>query len=207
MWASGESVLLRYLHSGRVSRVFPMTLVHEDESSTQLFIRSGTPIRTRCGVDGAPIPRELPYARRFALPWMLGDGLWSGHHVLMLTPAGAAHSFWPHWDTAWTFGGWYVNLQEPLRRSRFGFDTADHVLDVVVEPDLSSWRWKDEEELREAVAVGRFTTAQAAELYREGERALAALEARAWPFGRNWASWRPDPAWPEPALDAAAELP
>jgi hypothetical protein len=32
-----------------------------------------------------------------------------------------------------------VNVQELLRRTPFGFDTADNVLDVVIAPDLSSW--------------------------------------------------------------------
>ena len=63
--------------------------------------------------------------------WRLADARWSGHHVLMLTPVGAAHSFWAHWDDAWRFEGWYVNLQEPLRRTRFGWDTADEVLDYM----------------------------------------------------------------------------
>lgn len=205
MWSSGSPALLRYVHEGRVSRVFPVTVVADEGRSTQLFIASGTRIRARSTLDGRPIERAMPYRERFALPWRLGDGVWSGHNVLMLTPAGAAHSFWAHWNEEWRFGGWYVNLQEPLRRTRFGFDTADNVLDLVVDPDLSAWRWKDEDELRDAIGVGRFTAAEAAELYREGERALARLERREWPFDRDWSTWRPDPAWPPPALDPAAD--
>lgn len=205
MRSNGEPALLRYVHQGRVSRVFPVTVVADEPGSTQLFIGSGTPIRARAGLNGAAIARELPYRERFALPWRLGDDTWSGHHVLMLTPARAAHSFWAHWDESWRFGGWYVNLQEPLRRTRFGFDTADNVLDIVIEPDLSGWRWKDEDELRDAVAVGRFDEEEAAELYREGERAVRTLEQRAWPFDRDWTDWRPDPGWQAPRLDAEAE--
>jgi hypothetical protein len=205
MWSSGDAALLRYVHDGRVSRVFPVSVVADEPETTQLFIASGTPIRARAGLDGAPIARSTPYRERFAQPWRLGDNVWSGHNVLMLTPARAAHSFWAHWDEEWRFGGWYVNLQEPLRRSRFGFDTADNVLDVVVEPDLSGWRWKDEDELADAVEIGRFTPEEAEELRREGERAIATLEARSWPFDRDWTEWRPDPAWPQPALDPLAE--
>jgi hypothetical protein len=44
-----------------------------------------------------------------------------------------------HWEgAARAFGAWYVNLQEPFRRSRLGFDTQDLELDVVVSPDGSS---------------------------------------------------------------------
>jgi hypothetical protein len=191
---------MRYVHGGRVSRVKPMTVVEDVPGHVALFIAAGSPMKTRCGLDGVPIARGLPYAERFALPWRLCDGVWEGNSVLMLTPAGAGHSFWAVWDTEWRFEVWYVNVQEPLRRTRFGFDTADNVLDVVIEPDLSSWRWKDEDELEEAVRVGRFTPEQAAAVREEGRRAVATLEARAWPFDRDWRDWRPETTWPQPAL-------
>lgn len=206
MWSSGDAALLRYVHEGRVSRIFPVNVVADGPDSTQLFIGAGTPIRARARLDGTPIPRTLPYAERFSLPWLLGDDVWSGHHVLMLTPHGAAHAFWAHWDEDWRFEGWYVNLQEPLRPTRLGWDTADEVLDVVITPDLSQWNWKDEHELLAAVETGRFAEADTERLRREGERAIGTLERREWPFDREWASWRPDPEWPAPALDAAAEI-
>lgn len=200
MWASGDPVLLRYVHGGRISRVKPMSLVADTADHVALFIAAGSPMKTRCGLDGVPISRDLPYAERFALPWRLCAGVWKGNSVLMLTPAGAGHSFWAVWDESWRFDVWYVNVQEPLRRTRFGFDTADDVLDVVIAPDLSSWYLKDEHELEEAVRVGRFTRDQAEAVREEARRAVATLEARAWPFDRDWSEWRPDPAWPRPAL-------
>ena len=200
MWASGDPVLLRYVHGGRVSRGKPMTVVEDVPEHVALFIAAGSPMKTRCGLDGVPIRRDLDYAERFALPWRLCEGVWEGNSVLMLTPVEAGHSFWAVWDEDWRFEVWYVNLQEPLRRTPFGFDTADNVLDVVIDPDLSAWRWKDEHELEEAVRLGRFTLAEAEAVREEGRRAVATLEARAWPFDREWSDWRPDPAWPRPRL-------
>jgi predicted RNA-binding protein associated with RNAse of E/G family len=49
----------------------------------------------------------------------------------MLEP-GAWHSVDVEFDAAGAFAGWYVNLQEPLRRTGSGFDTVDLVLDLVV---------------------------------------------------------------------------
>jgi Protein of unknown function (DUF402) len=207
MWSSGDAALLRYVHDGRVSRIFPVNVVADEPGSVQLFIAAGTRIRARAGLDGRPIPRDLPYEERFALAWRLGDDVWSGHHVLMLTPRATAHSFWAHWDEEWRFEGWYVNLQEPLRETRLGWDTADEVLDVVVGPDLVEWRWKDEHELRAAVAAGRFTEDDAERLRGEGERAVATLERREWPFDRDLSGWRPDPRWPRPQLQPDAEAP
>jgi hypothetical protein len=207
MWSSGDAALLRYVHDDRVSRIVPAVVVEDGPVGVGLFVRTGTATRVRARADGSPIPRELPYAERFAGEWALGDGLWGGRHMLMLVPAGAAYAFWAVWDEAWELQEWYVNLQEPLRPSRFGWDTADSVLDLVVAPDLSSWSWKDEDELREAVRLGRFTEEQAAELYAEGGRAMASIERRDWPFDRDWAGWRPDPSWAHPRLDPAAETP
>lgn len=43
------------------------------------------------------------------------------------------------WDAAsWAFRGWYVNLQEPLRRTAVGHDMRDQALDIVIAPD-GSW--------------------------------------------------------------------
>ena len=199
-WQPGDAVVLRYVHGGRVSRVLPVTVVEDTDEHIALFVAAGSPMKTRCGLDGVPIRRDLSYAERFSLEWQLCDGRWEGNGVLMLTPVGAGHSFWAIWDERWRFEVWYVNVQEPLGRTEFGFDTADNVLDVVIEPDLSAWRWKDEHELEEAVRLGRFTPAQAEAVREEGRRAVRTLEDRAWPFVHDWSAWRPDPAWPRAAL-------
>jgi predicted RNA-binding protein associated with RNAse of E/G family len=113
--------------------------------------------------------------------------------------AHAIHLWWRPPD--WRFGGWYINLQEPIRPTPLGFDFMDHVLDVVIDPDLS-WRWKDEEELEEAVRLGLLSRQEAASIRAEGERVIAQLEAREPPFCDGWERWQPDPAWPIPGLAA-----
>ena len=199
-WRYGDAVALRYFRGGRPSWVKPVRVVEDSDELTALFLAAGTPIRKRARLDGSAIDRSLPYEERFPLAWRLTDAQWVGNHVLELTRPGAAHSYWLLWRApSWSFSGWYVNLQAPLRRSAVGFDTADHVLDVVVRPDLS-WRWKDEDELDAAVAVGHVTAAEARAIRAEGERALAALTGGAWPFDAPWARWRPDPTWTIPRV-------
>jgi len=87
-----------------------------------------------------------------------------------------------------------VNLQEPFRRSKFGVDTADQLLDLV-RTRGGEWRWKDEGELAEAVERGFLTDGEAAEVRAEAERVIA---ADAFPTG--WEDWEPDPSWPVPSL-------
>jgi hypothetical protein len=74
------------------------------------------------------------------------------------------------------------------------------VLDVVAEPDLSAWRWKDEDEFAWCQQVGILAPAEAAAIRAEGERAIQALERRASPFCDGWERWRPDPSWTPAAL-------
>jgi len=79
-----------------------------------------------------------------------------------------------------------------VERDATGFNALDHVLDVVVPPDLA-WRWKDLDELEVAVDVGLYSQAEAAAIRANGERAIAQLPAL---IPTGWEDWRPDPAWP-----------
>jgi predicted RNA-binding protein associated with RNAse of E/G family len=96
--------------------------------------------------------------------------------------------------------GWYVNLQTPLARTQVGWDTVDHALDVLVTLDRSSWTWKDEDELAEAIGLGLFTEDDAASFRYWGERAIEHLVLHQPPFDEEWVDWRPDPTWPVPEL-------
>jgi hypothetical protein len=106
--------------------------------------------------------------------------------LLFLRPDGSAHS-------------WYVNLEEPLRRTELGFDTLDHELDVIVELD-GSWRWKDEDDLAESIRRGVIPAEEEPRLRADGERAVRRIVDREPPFDRDWSAWRPDPTWPLPVL-------
>lgn len=118
---------------------------------------------------------------------------WHSQRHLWLTPFGGAHAVGHFWDDAsGEFLCHYINLQEPLRRSRVGFDSSDHVLDVVVDTD-GNWRWKDQDELEEAVGLGLFSKAEARAIREEGERVIATFASL---FPTGWESWRPDPSWP-----------
>ena len=93
-------------------------------------------------------------------PWD-GRGGWEGHGVLMLHRPGDRYAVWHFWEEpARRFAGWYLNLQEPFRRTNVGFDTQDLELDVWI-PAGGRPRLKDWELLDRRVAEGRFTAAEA----------------------------------------------
>jgi len=199
-WKPGDQILLRFRRRGPVSYVNPVTVVHDGPDHTALYLRPGTPVKRRAMPDGTPVPRELPYAEAARVPHKIGDGAWRWNHVLAIIREGDAYSIGLFWsEEGWAFRGWYVNLQDPVRRVPTGFHTADHVLDLQVTPD-GAWSWKDEDEMAEAIRIGRFSQAEAEAIRAAGEAVIPRIEARRWPFDGSLVDWRPDPAWPMPTM-------
>jgi predicted RNA-binding protein associated with RNAse of E/G family len=115
---------------------------------------------------------------------------------MVFMPPGAASSVWWFFAPDGEFEGWYVNLEDPCARWSGGVDTADHALDIRVEPDRS-WRWKDEDEFAERVGHPLYWTAeQAAAIRAEGQRLADLAETGKFPFDGSWCDLRPDPGWP-----------
>jgi len=85
-------------------------------------------------------------------PWS-GRPAWQGHGVLMLQRPGESYAVWHFWDGPQRdFAGWYVNLQEPFRRTTLGFDTQDLELDLWA-PAEGGWALKDNDLLDVRVFV------------------------------------------------------
>ena len=186
-----EQSLFRFVWPRRVFSAIPTTVVERTSSRVVLWIGPETPVRRPPGM-------RLPIAEIAEQRWAHEEARWYGGR-LMIAESGASHSVYVTWGKDGELVGWYVNLEEPWRESPFGFDTTDHLLDVWIEPDRS-WRWKDEDELAEAVEIGLFTPAKADAIRAEGERAIERIEAWSTPFDEGWETWRPDPDWPLPEL-------
>ena len=172
-----------------------MTVVHDREGELALYRGPGYPMwRRNAELDPVPAFRHQP-VRRLLDGWS-PDRDWGRWRVLVLMDPGAHHAVSLFWEDA---GGaldfWYIDLIGPAERRRTGFDFSEHGLDIVVQPDLSSWRWKDDDELEWNVRAGRYTRSEADALYAEGERAVAGLRRDRARF-ETWLTWRPDPSWP-----------
>jgi hypothetical protein len=192
--------MLRYCRLEPVTFAMPVRVIEDGPELTTLYLAAGTPMKARAMPDGTPVPRDMPYLGRQKLPIAIADRVWTTNDALILARPDEAHDIRLFWDAdSGAFKGCYVNLQDPLRRVGVGFDTADHVLDVVVEPD-GRWRWKYEDEFATAVEIGRFSESEATAIRAEGERVIADIEARRWPFDAGYEHWRPDPAWEIPAI-------
>lgn len=183
-WNPGDSVVLRYLtRTGEPGMSWPFRVVEDGPERVALFIPAGATYM-RWGSPGGR--RELV------------AGQWR-RDVLRLMFPGAPYSVWLQWEADGAFRGFYVNFEEPFRRTAIGFDTNDHTLDIVVEPD-HRWRWKDSDEFDERVAGGIYSR-EFAEHVRDAAAVFPdAIERHEPPFDDTWAEWRPDAAWPVPEL-------
>ncbi len=173
--------------------VKPMVVVEDTAELVSLWLPAGTPTKL-----------SLPIVPGQPRPWLEGewelvDSVWERWNTLMFMVPGQWRATWVMWTPAWEFLGWYVNLQEPIRRTPLGFDSRDLWLDVVADAERR-WRWKDEDELERILEHGLISEAVATRARAEGEAAIADIERGAWPFTDDMSDWRPNPTWPTPTL-------
>lgn len=201
MFRAGDAVVLQEIWRERVWGARPMRVVRDDPELVALWFPRGT--RWMTPTDDPD--RDWNGDRGERLAECASSGRWKHRELvwdvdtLQLARPGEWHTVWVSWLPSGEPWGWYVNLQEPLRRSAIGFETMDLALDVIVELDRS-WRWKDEDELEAFVARGAFEPELPSRLRGEALRVLERLELNTAPFAEPWHDWRPEPDWALPEL-------
>jgi hypothetical protein len=189
---------MRGILKGKLWWACPAYIVQDVPDLIALYWPVGTP--TRSPVRRPTVSDEL-YNRI-----ELEDHNWTDNDILSLNIPGAACSIELMWSTdTHSLRCWYVHLQQPLRRTRIGFDTMDQMLDIVISPDRLSWQWKDEDEFAEAEALGVYSQVKAQAIRAEGERVIAMLNAQASPFCDGWEKWVPPKEWSIPDFPAGWE--
>jgi hypothetical protein len=188
---------LRWVSGTQVTGANPCEVVSQDERRVALFQRAGSVWQRATGDRGGPRGRNM-------LPGGWDGGHepreWTGEGVLRLHEFGTPWSVW-RWigsDGEW-LPQFYVNLEDPWRRSAIGFDTGDWILDVVVDAELR-WHYKDEDELEWASETGIVSDEWVARVRSAGRAVERVIEARGWPFDADWDQWKPSQGGPMPVL-------
>lgn len=194
----GDVVAIREIWDGKVFYARPAVVVLDEPNLQMLHVPPRVKCKVPVGPDGTPL--RLP-----ADDWTMRDEERGATSMLSFAFPDTPYSVILGFDEAGLFE-YYVNLQTPLARSAAGFDTVEHLLDVEIPPDRSSWSWKDEDELAEAVDRGLFTEEDASWFRYWGERAVEHVLLREPPFDEDWSDWRPDPGWTEATLPANWDL-
>ena len=206
-FAPGEVLLRRLWRGDQITHLNVCRVAADDEHGLRLWLPSGSPHWRVAGADGrthhdAPVD-ELVEPRLVRSVWKLSD------HMIWM-PTGAPYAIWWRW-TDGDFTGWYVNLEDPYvrwaDRGCAGVDSADHVLDLLVQPD-HSWRWKDEEEFEARTGHPLYwPEARGRQIRATGERLARQAEAAEYPFNGVWTGFRPDAAWTMPPLPPGYDRP
>ncbi len=142
VWEPGEPIVIREVWGGQVFEARPASVVQDLPRQTTLFVAPFV----RCGVAIDDAGVELRFPDR---PWHLYVRERGDFGVLSFAWPDTPYSVLLLFEPDGSPRGWYVNLQTPLARTAIGFDTVDHLLDVLIPMDRSSWAWKDEDELAE----------------------------------------------------------
>lgn len=201
-FGQGDAVVWRSCHPDRLGYVYTGRVLTDEPSAIAILQPPGAPCARPTGRRGGPRGRNtLPGG------WDGGHRVepWSGPPMVRLHPVGRPYAVLRAWDGAEAaFSGWYVNLEQPWRRTAVGFDTRDHLLDVLVDDDLGGWQLKDDDELDWAVEVGIYAAAEAGTVRDAGRQAVADVEERRWPFDEAaWVPLAPRRGWPAPELPDA----
>ena len=179
---SGAPIVRREVWRGEPKVGWGGIVVADAPDLLALYMPSGSPLAFADDFFGEPHP------------WSHRDR-WEGHGVLQLQRPGDTHAVWVFWHgPEREFSGWYVNLQEPFRRTAIGYDTQDLELDIWI-PAGGRWEWKDADVLEQRIAEGRYTPAQVEAAWAEGRRVTADLDVGLRWWDPWWALWEPDPAW------------
>jgi Protein of unknown function (DUF402) len=194
-WQPDETVVLRQVWQGRPLFAVPCIVVCDDPGLLVTYLPEEAPFGA---VPGWPRPGGIhPWAHRER---------WEGHGTLMLRRPGDRYSIWVFWHgSEREFECWYVNLEQPYRRSAIGVDSLDHELDLWSE-DGVTWHLKDEEGITECVADGRFDEREAERIWADAA-AFRTEYARDGPWwDLSWANWTPPADLATPALPEGWEL-
>ncbi|MFI9645593.1 DUF402 domain-containing protein [Streptomyces sp. NPDC052040] len=186
LFTPGQVIVRREILDGREWIVYPVQVAGDDGVTLATYLHRGT----RLTFGGGEF-------RWGVHPWAAFEPHWQSEGVLQLQRTGDAYSVWARWSDG-QFEGWYVNFQEPLRRTGRGYDTLDQELDLWIPGDGSPYRWKDVEEFEERERSGGFTAEEAAGV-RAAAREVEALILSGACWWEEWRDWTPPVEWNVPA--------
>ena len=201
MWQRGQTIVHHEVWRNRVWAARPLIVVEDRADRLLLWIPQGTvrkiPATPSARIDPSSRPDRV-IANLDRGDWVLGDHVWDVSSLWILHP-NDWHAVWVSWSEPEVQLGWYVNLQQPFRRTSAGIESMDLMLDIVADTDLS-WRWKDEDEFDEIAKRGIFDADIVRRVRDEARLVADRLEQKTSPFCDSWPTWRPDSTWVTPQL-------
>ncbi len=194
-WSHGDQVVRREFLHGHPWIGFTTYVVYDQPDLLAVYLPTGSELA---------FP-DWPFDQ-WEHPWRVaGHTHWSGHGKLMLQRPSDAYSvdlFWRGDERE--FMGWYINLQDPVKRYATAFDTLDHELDYWLGPD-GTWTEKDGELFEQRVREGRYGDDLAESVRAVGASVRQMLANGEQWWDHAWAQWEPPVEWAATTLPVGWE--
>jgi len=205
MWKSGDCVILRGVYNRRVWIAQSAFVVKDTREETALAMLPGAECMMPEGYVNGKHGERRAWDR-----WKdyktndcnMVRFFWHTNRLLLLLEPDKYYAtvyFWKG-DTD-EFLCYYINFQIPFQRSKYGFDTLDLELDIVIEPSFK-WKWKDLEEYQDGINKGIILKEWTEKIDNAKTEVFQKIEQRQYPLDGKWLNWYPDPSWSSPKLPA-----
>ncbi len=174
-WQRGATVLLRHEHDRQLWCAIPVTCI-DNTPSLAVF-------RISAGVEWlAPhSPSGNRRAKVWEKEWTLKAIPWTTHDVTYLVPRelhfGLGIFAKPESAEIQFF---YVNCQDPIKQSKWGYETMDRELDVVLKNCEGEAILKDPGDFRRAVSRNTISPEMAARILEDTRFSLKMIKRPAW---------------------------
>ena len=201
---TGQHIVVRNVFGDRVQTVFPSIVVVDSPELVATWLPLDTLVlngvtNTSDEVDNGR--GHLSAESMAAKKWTMAKRNWHTSGTLRIKNPRLMWSLWVFWEPQMNeVRSWYINIDAPYKRTSIGFDTFDMFLDVVVQHDRKTWRYKDEDEFAEAIEAGIFTEFEAQKVRDAAAQALQTVAENRKPFNSAWGDWRPDILWEIPQI-------
>lgn len=214
---TGRTVVRREVH--RSGRLWNEQALRVIEDTGEALVTACTPgaearwpaLYLKARSDGDRSVRTEAFDAMATGTWDLAPAAWQETDLLLWKPPGAWFSVNAFYHSDGHGHGrrlrnWYVNFERPTVRTASGFDTFDLTVDLLIDPDLSSWTWKDEDEYAHVRRLGIVSDAEHRAVDAARAEVLAMLAERTGVFAhaQQWARWQWQPQWPTPRLSQRA---
>ena len=203
----GSTGVIRDVFDGKIWSATPNVVTHNSDEGLVLCLRPGTrmiaPTTWITWLETGDVSaRFQAIPNLVARQWDLGSWTWRDTVLLRHYVPGEYFNVSQFQDAHGRFGSWYVNFELPYQHTSIGIDTFDLLLDLVIEPDLSRYAWKDEDEYEQGRRLGLINDSLHQRVDEARQQVLALIESRGGPFAGDPSTWRHDPKLPLPELPA-----
>lgn len=183
-----QSILLREICQQKIWTARPVIVIQDAPALTVLYMVPGTTIKHPRELDSDLVPPFL-----LSNAWRLADKSWTGGGALYLVPPDLPYMIIGfRSDDNSHVARWYVNMQDPFRRTVLGFDYLDMELDIEIDVDLQRYSWKDEDKFHLLVSQGIIAEEKARMLRAAGEQIVQEVMDRK-SIIEEWRGWSPSP--------------